>query len=213
MNAADWTPGIVSATSTSPFGNVCCSIVDEDARTRAPRCSGSTSAIARRAVDNSRIVATGTGRRPIRSPITIQRAYQNRPRIVEDRRSRRIRSTRRDSTASSSRRPPCRASWPVETRRCDKVARRRHSRRSPRDKPGAGPPGETPPVRGGPGPGPVPVPGNVRITPTFWIAPIGPRSMTPWTVPTYPSEQAINQVAPGRKPGLRRISHISRRQP
>ena len=29
-NAADCTPGITSATSTRPFGNVCCSIVDED---------------------------------------------------------------------------------------------------------------------------------------------------------------------------------------
>jgi hypothetical protein len=28
-NAADWTPGITSATSTRPFGNVCCSIVDD----------------------------------------------------------------------------------------------------------------------------------------------------------------------------------------
>ncbi len=31
VNAADWTPGIASATSTRPLGNVCCSIVDDAA--------------------------------------------------------------------------------------------------------------------------------------------------------------------------------------
>ena len=40
-NAADWTHGIASATSTSPFGNVCCSIVDEVADKGTSRSSWS----------------------------------------------------------------------------------------------------------------------------------------------------------------------------
>ena len=45
MNAADWTPGIVSATSTSPFGYVCCSIVDVDAGDTGTSSKGSESGL------------------------------------------------------------------------------------------------------------------------------------------------------------------------
>ena len=44
-NAADWTQGITSATRTSPFGNVCCSIVDEDADKGTSRSPGQRSAV------------------------------------------------------------------------------------------------------------------------------------------------------------------------
>ena len=60
---------------------------------------------------------------------------------------------------------------------------------------------------------PSPIPRYDGITPTFWIAPIGPMIPHPLDGPDIAPGQAIIQVASGRKPGFRRISLISRRQP
>jgi hypothetical protein len=119
---------------------------------------------------------------------------------------------RRARDARVSHRRPCRGSSPDGTRHRGRASRPPSSRRSLPGRRGAGP---RPGTRHGLADQGLAQPEAAvrRHDPEILIAPIGPRSITPCTVATYPSSHAISQVAPGRNPGLRRISRISRWQP